>query len=196
MKRLFTMAMLLLAVVCCHAQSATQIFDRTVAAYKAAGAVSANYRAGSSHGTIVMKGNQFRILANNIKSWYDGKTQWTYSTATDEVNVTTPTAQQLVMIHPLAAAQSLKSGYKMSAKKSGAGYVLTLKPRQKARWFRSPFMCRKGMCSPRQFTPQKREAKRSLSATTKPKLQPMPPPSNSIKRWFQQAPKWWICDKN
>ena len=77
MKRLFTMVMLLLAVVCCHAQSATQIFDRTVAAYKAAGAVSANYRAGSSHGTIVMKGNQFRILANNIKSWYDGKTQWT-----------------------------------------------------------------------------------------------------------------------
>ena len=28
------MVMLLLAVVCCHAQSATQIFDRTVAAYK------------------------------------------------------------------------------------------------------------------------------------------------------------------
>ena len=133
MKRLFTMAMLLLAVVCCHAQSATQIFDRTVAAYKAAGAVSANYRAGSSHGTIVMKGNQFRILANNIKSWYDGKTQWTYSTATDEVNVTTPTAQQLVMIHPLAAAQSLKSGYKMSVKKRGAGYVLTLKPKAKSK---------------------------------------------------------------
>ncbi|UKI44547.1 MAG: hypothetical protein L6U16_03075 [Porphyromonadaceae bacterium] len=95
--------------------------------------MSANYRAGSSHGTIVMKGNQFRILANNIKSWYDGKTQWTYSTATDEVNVTTPTAQQLVMIHPLAAAQSLKSGYKMSAKKSGAGYVLTLKPKAKSK---------------------------------------------------------------
>ena len=37
------------------------------------------------------------------------------------------------MIHPLAAAQSLKSGYKMSAKKRGAGYVLTLKPKAKSK---------------------------------------------------------------
>lgn len=127
------MALALVALVCCHAQNATQIFDRTVAAYKAAGAVSANYSVGSSHGTIVMKGNQYRILANNLKSWYDGKTQWTYSTATGEVNVSSPSAQQLVMVHPLAAAQTLKSDYKMSAKKSGSGYVLTLKPKSKSK---------------------------------------------------------------
>ena len=133
MKRFFTWAMLLLAVGCCHAQNATQIFDRTVAAYKAAGAVSANYTMGSSKGTIVMKGNQFRILANNMKSWYDGKTQWTYSTATQEVNIATPSANQLVMVNPLAAAQSLKAGYSMSAKKSGTGYVLTLKPKAKSK---------------------------------------------------------------
>lgn len=132
MKKLMTMAMLLMVAMCCQAQNATQIFDRTVAAYKAAGAVSANYSMGSSRGTIVMKGSQFRILANNLKSWYDGKTQWTYSTATDEVNVSTPSAQQLVMVNPLAAAQTLKSGYSMSAKKNGSGYVLTLKPKAKS----------------------------------------------------------------
>lgn len=124
--------MLLMVAMCCQAQNATQIFDRTVAAYKAAGAVSANYSMGSSRGTIVMKGSQFRILANNLKSWYDGKTQWTYSTATDEVNVSSPSAQQLVMVNPLAAAQTLKSGYSMSAKKNGSGYVLTLKPKAKS----------------------------------------------------------------
>ncbi len=127
------MTMWLLAAICCQAQNATQIFDRTVAAYKAAGAVSANYTMGASHGTIVMKGNQFRILANNVKSWYDGKTQWTYSTATGEVNVSAPSSQQLVMIHPLAAAQTLKAGYTMSAKKNGSGYVLTLKPKAKSK---------------------------------------------------------------
>ncbi|MDO4971884.1 MAG: LolA-like putative outer membrane lipoprotein chaperone [Bacteroidales bacterium] len=132
MKKLMTMAMLLMVAMCCQAQNATQIFDRTVAAYKAAGAVSANYSMGSSRGTIVMKGSQFRILANNLKSWYDGKTQWTYSVATDEVNVSTPSAQQLVMVNPLAAAQTLKSGYSMSAKKNGSGYVLTLKPKAKS----------------------------------------------------------------
>lgn len=132
MKKLMTMAMLLMVAMCCQAQNATQIFDRTVAAYKAAGAVSANYSMGSSRGTIVMKGSQFRILANNLKSWYDGKTQWTYSTATDEVNVSSPSAQQLVMVNPLAAAQTLKSGYSMSAKKNGSGYVLTLKPKAKS----------------------------------------------------------------
>lgn len=132
MKKLMTMAMLLMVAMCCQAQNATQIFDRTVAAYKAAGAVSANYSMGSSRGTIVMKGSQFRILANNLKSWYDGKTQWTYSTATDEVNVSSPSAQQLVMVNPLAAAQTLKSGYSMSAKKNGSGYMLTLKPKAKS----------------------------------------------------------------
>ncbi|MDO4510714.1 MAG: LolA-like putative outer membrane lipoprotein chaperone [Bacteroidales bacterium] len=132
MKKFITMALALMVAMCCQAQNATQIFDRTVAAYKAAGAVSASYSMGASRGTIVMKGSQFRILANNVKSWYDGKTQWTYSTATDEVNVTNPTSQQLVMVNPLAAAQTLKQGYSMSAKKSGAGYVLTLKPKAKS----------------------------------------------------------------
>lgn len=133
MKKLILWAMLLLSIGTCQAQNATQIFDRTVAAYKAAGAVSASYSMGSSKGNIVMKGNQFRILANNIKSWYDGKTQWTYSSATQEVNVSTPSANQLVMVNPLAAAQSLKAGYSMSAKKSGTGYVLTLKPKAKSK---------------------------------------------------------------
>lgn len=133
MKKLILWAMLLLSIGTCQAQNATQIFDRTVAAYKAAGAVSASYSMGSSKGNIVMKGSQFRILANNIKSWYDGKTQWTYSSATQEVNVSTPSANQLVMVNPLAAAQSLKAGYSMSAKKSGTGYVLTLKPKAKSK---------------------------------------------------------------
>ena len=133
MKKLILWAMLLLSIGTCQAQNATQIFDRTVAAYKAAGAVSASYSMGSSKGNIVMKGNQFRILANNIKSWYDGKTQWTYSSATQEVNISTPSANQLVMVNPLAAAQSLKAGYSMSAKKSGTGYVLTLKPKAKSK---------------------------------------------------------------
>ena len=100
MKKLILWAMLLLSIGTCQAQNATQIFDRTVAAYKAAGAVSASYSMGSSKGNIVMKGNQFRILANNIKSWYDGKTQWTYSSATQEVNISTPSANQLVMVNP------------------------------------------------------------------------------------------------
>ena len=133
MKKLILWAMLLLSIGTCQAQNATQIFDRTVAAYKAAGAVSASYSMGSSKGNIVMKGNQCRILANNIKSWYDGKTQWTYSSATQEVNISTPSANQLVMVNPLAAAQSLKAGYSMSAKKSGTGYVLTLKPKAKSK---------------------------------------------------------------
>lgn len=133
MKKLILWAMLLLSIGTCQAQNATQIFDRTVAAYKAAGAVSASYSMGSSKGNIVMKGSQFRILANNIKSWYDGKTQWTYSSATQEVNISTPSANQLVMVNPLAAAQSLKAGYSMSAKKSGTGYVLTLKPKAKSK---------------------------------------------------------------
>ncbi len=131
MKKILLLIAMMTATLC-QAQNASAIFNRTIAAYQKAGAVSANYAMGSSHGTIVMKGSQFRILANNLKAWYDGKTQWTYTTATGEVNVTAPTSKELVMVNPLAAASALKTGYTMTAKKTGRSHVLILKPKKRS----------------------------------------------------------------
>ena len=72
-KKIFSLLLLFVAMAC-QAQTATQIFDKTVSAFRNAGTVSASYSMRGSHGTIVMQGSKFRILANNVKAWYDGKT--------------------------------------------------------------------------------------------------------------------------
>ena len=132
MKKILSIMLLLLATFTMQAQTATAIFSKTLSTFKAAGVVSAGYSMGSSKGTIVMNGSKFRVLANDLKAWYDGKTQWTYSKATGEVNVTSPSPQELVMVNPLAAAQSIKAAYNMSATKTSAFYLLKLTPKRKS----------------------------------------------------------------
>lgn len=130
MKRLLTLILLATALLC-HAENATSIFNKTVNAFSKAGTVSATYSMGSSRGTIVMSGNKFRILASDIKSWFNGKTQWTYAKQTGEVNITTPTQQELVMANPLSAANALQQGYNMTTVKGGI--KLTPKKRSQVR---------------------------------------------------------------
>ena len=81
------------------AQSPSSVVDKVLAALKSRNAVSASYvvtsSQGSSRGTLVMSGKKFRVLASDIKCWYNGTTMWSYSPATDEVNITTPTAADL-----------------------------------------------------------------------------------------------------
>lgn len=129
-KKIFSLLLLFVAMAC-QAQTATQIFDKTVSAFRNAGTVSASYSMRGSHGTIVMQGSKFRILANNVKAWYDGKTEYTYSKATGEVNITTPSARDLVMVSPLSVAGQVRNAYTMKAKKNTGGYTLYLTPKKK-----------------------------------------------------------------
>ncbi len=131
-KKILSTLLLCIVAIAAQAQSATTIFNNTVNAYKKAGAVSATYTMAGGSGTIVMKGSQFRILSPTLKSWYDGTTQWTWSKATGEVNVTNPTASELVMLNPLSAAQQLKADYSMTANKTASGYLLKLTPKKKS----------------------------------------------------------------
>lgn len=78
-----------------------------------------------------MSGMKFRILSPEVKSWYDGKTMWTYSCLTEEVNVTTPTGADLQMSHPYIALMSIKDSSKMSLAVNGNDYVVTITPKAK-----------------------------------------------------------------
>ena len=124
---------LIFVLVACsaQAQNATAVFDKMVAAFKAGGTISASYSMNGSKGTIVMQGAKFRILANDVKSWFNGKTQWTYSDQTGEVNIVDPTAQELQMTNPLAAAKSLKDAFSMTSLKAATGYAIKLTPKKK-----------------------------------------------------------------
>jgi outer membrane lipoprotein-sorting protein len=119
------------------AQSPSSVVDKVLGALKGSKAVSASYTVsspqGSTKGTLVMSGKKFRALASDVKCWYNGTTMWSYSPATDEVNITTPTAADLQMTNPYSAAQNFKSSYIISKGGTGNGtYTIRFTPKKKS----------------------------------------------------------------
>ena len=50
--------------------------------------------------SFVIQGDMFTISSPGLRSWYDGKTQWTYSSQIGEVNIITPTPEEVSQINP------------------------------------------------------------------------------------------------
>ena len=129
--------MTILATIIMMAQTPTAMLDRCVAAINAGGGVTANYSItsseGTSKGTIAMQGSKFRIISPEAKCWYDGKTQWSWSPVTGEVNITSPTADELQMTNPIAAANHFKADFNMKKAKAKTAktYVIKLTPKKK-----------------------------------------------------------------
>ena len=130
---IFALAGLALAL----AQKPAQVLDKAVAVIDGAGGVTANYALTSSHGnsngTFAMSGEKFRVLSPEVKCWFNGNDQWAYSPTTGEVNITTPTARELQMTNPLAAARAFKKGCKLSkAKRQAPGmHTIVLIPNER-----------------------------------------------------------------
>ena len=136
-KNLFIFLAAVMMAFSASAQSPASVVDKVLSALKGSNAVSASYAIsspqGSSKGTLVMSGKKFRVLANDVKCWYDGKTMWSYSTATGEVNVTNPTPADLQMSNPYSAAQNFKSSFIASKGGTGNGtYVIRFTPKKKS----------------------------------------------------------------
>ncbi len=119
------------------AQTPAAMLDKCVAAINASGGVTANYSVttnqGTSSGTIAMQGNKFRIISPEAKCWYDGKTQWSWSPLTSEVNISSPTASELQLTNPLAAAAHFKANFNMKKAKAKTPntFVIKLTPKKK-----------------------------------------------------------------
>ncbi len=137
MKRIFIVFITTLAAIVALAQAPSAILDKCVAAINAGGGVTANYTItstqGTSSGTIAMQGSKFRIISPEAKSWFDGKTQWSWSPVTGEVNITSPTADELQMTNPLAAASHFKTNFNMKKAKAQTPKtkVIKLTPKKK-----------------------------------------------------------------
>ena len=137
MKRFFIVFITTLAAIVALAQTPSAILDKCVAAINAGGGVTANYTItssqGTSNGTIAMQGSKFRIISPEAKSWFDGKTQWSWSPVTGEVNITSPTADELQMTNPLAAASHFKANFNMKKAKAQTPKtkVIKLTPKKK-----------------------------------------------------------------
>lgn len=137
MKRIHITILMALVTIITMAQAPSAMLDKCLAATNASGGVTANYSIsssqGTSKGTIAIQGNKFRLTSPEAKSWYDGKTQWSWSPVTGEVNITSPTAEDLQMTNPIAAVQHFKTGFnlKKAKAKTANTYAIKLTPKKK-----------------------------------------------------------------
>lgn len=127
MKR--TLNILLVLVLSCSAiytqAQANSYLDKVVEQLQNAKGITADFtlqgeaNSGlSMKGSIKMQGKMFTITTNDLTSWYDGKTMWSYAPCIDEVNITTPTTRELAEINPYILLDNYKQSYTVKELKS------------------------------------------------------------------------------
>ena len=93
--------------------------QKDVKAKEVLDAVAANYEkstgteiifGGTMDGSIILKGEKFVLDCGGIKSWFDGKTLWSYVEENEEVNVSSPTNDELLAINPYMMLGMYRNG--------------------------------------------------------------------------------------
>ena len=126
-------ALLSLPVIAQQQQSqAKAVLEKTAEAFKKAGGVRADFTLkalndgrleGRENGVIQLKGEKFMLKTSETTTWFDGKTQWSYMVRNDEVNVSTPTQEELQQINPYTFLYMYQKGfsYKLGTTKTFRG---------------------------------------------------------------------------
>lgn len=131
-KLIYTLIIGLIAgIATASAQTAKSVLDKTASTLSSYPSCTATYIAalgnsGSNSGTITIQGNKFYVISSQANAWFDGKTQWIYMPSSNEVNVTTPSAQEIQRMNPYHFLNLYKSGYDLKLASSGSNYVVTL----------------------------------------------------------------------
>lgn len=147
MKRLILTLTLLLPFLGVYSQKnkdAKYLLDNATALLQKEGGIktsfySSTYKGGimegDTKGVLYLKGEKFVLETNEMKTWYDGKYQWSLIFEMEEVNVSEPTEEELQEINPYQLLKLYKKGYSYSLSgnvKNGAIEVL-LKAQDKSR---------------------------------------------------------------
>lgn len=131
MKRIIFTFICVLALANVSAQTAKEILDKAASVVNAKKGATADFvmsgKYGNAAGTISIKGDKFVASTPQAKMWYDGKTQWTYMTSTEEVNVSTPTEAQQQTMNPYRFINLYNMGYAMTKKEVKNGFEVYLK---------------------------------------------------------------------
>lgn len=119
LSRIGLVLLLMVASLTTNAQSAMNVLDRAARTFTSAGGIRANFtfsnyasgkHAGGASGTIYISGNKYKVVVPQMITWYNGKTQWAYVKANNEVNVSNPSASE--QLNPYTFVHLYKSGYK------------------------------------------------------------------------------------
>ena len=129
---LVALMLLPLSVSAQNDAKARQILDKTANILNRKGGATANFTISSSSignvsGTVSIKGNKFYVHTPKATTWFNGKTQWTYLSSSNEVNVSNPSAEQQAQINPYKFITMYKTGYNLSMTQKGNAYQIHLK---------------------------------------------------------------------
>jgi outer membrane lipoprotein-sorting protein len=99
---------------------AKKVLDQAVSAFRKAGGIQAeldvkSYKnrtvVGESKATLSVKSEQFMLKSPDAQVWFDGKTQWSYMSSTEEVNISTPTPVELQTLNPYLLFRTYPNEY-------------------------------------------------------------------------------------
>ena len=101
------------ALIAQQDSKARDILDNISSAYTQAGGVSIAFD-GDQQGTLLLDGKCFMLSINDVKSWFDGTTQWSYLVQSEEVNISSPTPDELQTVNPFILLSMYKAGFDCS----------------------------------------------------------------------------------
>lgn len=117
-RRIYIMLMLVATAVvpiAAATPTAADILGKACQEVKKLKSFKASFTVGSgnqrSAGDITVDGNRFYLTTPDMTTWFDGKTQWSYSPAAKEVSVSEPTSSELEQVNPFAVVESLGKQY-------------------------------------------------------------------------------------
>lgn len=100
------------------ALTAEEVMNRTTETYKSDGGKTIEFvmrtNEGNSTGVISLKGESFVIDVQGVQTWFDGHTQWSLLKQNEEVNISTPTSEELQAINPYSWLTAYKKGYSLN----------------------------------------------------------------------------------
>lgn len=140
---LITLWLLLLALPMQAQQpDARTVLARTSEAFRKAGGVKVTFALAAddlrSAGTLHLRGEKFVLETEGVKTWFDGRTQWSYVASTNEVNISQPTPEELQTLNPYVWLTLYEQGYTLAMETAGGkngtrdyGIVMTAADRKK-----------------------------------------------------------------
>lgn len=116
-------------------ETASQIARRSAQLLQRASGIMADFTLESQgktlKGKLESQGKKFAITTPATSIWFDGKTMWTYNSATQETTVTIPTAREIAETNPLSLVQGNMDSFTcyFAKKQPSKGRRLVLMPK-------------------------------------------------------------------
>lgn len=114
---IFSVIVVSASIALSAATSAAAVLKKTADNIKASPSITAKFSMSegrtATNGTLTISGDKFVISAGSSgTTWYNGKDQWVYNPAADEMTLSSPTPDELATINPFVIIASFQKNYK------------------------------------------------------------------------------------